>query len=172
MRLQTIVYRAHDPKWAWAADSGAGAAMVGGRFNPVGIPALYTSRTFQTAWLEAQQGFPYKAQPMTLCGYDVDCENILDLTDNGVRSANSVTTGDLDCAWKDLSTRTIEPPSWAMMKRLTAGGVAGIVVQSFAIGATAADVNVIFWKWSDVVPHQVKVIDDAERLPKNMRSWT
>ena len=109
---------------------------------------------------------------MTLCGYDVDCENILDLTDNGVRSANSVTTGDLDCAWKDLSTRTIEPPSWAMMKRLTAGGVAGIVVQSFAIGATSADVNVIFWKWSDVVPHQVKVIDDADRLTKNMRSWT
>jgi RES domain-containing protein len=61
LRLQTIVYRAHDPKWAWAADSGAGAAMVGGRFNPVGIPALYTSRSFQTAWLEAQQGFPYKA---------------------------------------------------------------------------------------------------------------
>jgi RES domain-containing protein len=146
--------------------------MVGGRFNPVGIPALYTSRTFQTAWLEAQQGLPYKAQPMTLCGYDVDCENILDLTDDGVRSANGLTTGDLDCAWKDLSTRKIEPPSWAMMKRLTAGGVAGIVVQSFAIGATAADVNVVFWKWSDGLPHQVKVIDDAERLPKNVSSWT
>jgi RES domain-containing protein len=146
--------------------------MYGGRFNPVGIPALYTSRTFQTAWLEAQQGFPYKAQPMTLCGYDVDCENILDLTGNAVRSANSVTTGDLDCAWKDLSTRTIEPPSRAMMKRLMAGGVAGIIVRSFAIGATAADVNVVFWKWRDALPHQVKVIDDAERLPKNMSSWT
>jgi RES domain-containing protein len=87
------VYRAHDPKWAWAPESGAGAALYGGRFNPVGIDALYTSQTFQTAWLEAQQGLPYKAQPMTLCGYDIDCESILDLTDNAVRTANGVTIG-------------------------------------------------------------------------------
>ncbi len=171
MRLQTIVYRAHDPKWAWAPASGAGAALYGGRFNPVGMPALYTSRSFQTAWLEAQQGFAYKAQPMTLCGYDVDCEDILDLTDEAVRSAHGVTLGDLDCAWKDLSTRRIEPPSWAMMKRLTAAGVAGIIVPSFAIGATEADINVIFWKWSGALPYQVKVVDDGERLPKNMSAW-
>ncbi|WP_245594217.1 MULTISPECIES: RES family NAD+ phosphorylase [Acidiphilium] len=172
MRLQTIVYRAHNPRWAWAPNSGAGAATHGGRFNPVGIKALYTSRTFQTAWLEAQQGFPYKAQPMTLCGYDVDCETILDLTDKDIRAASNVTLDDLGCAWKDLATRKIEPPSWAMMKRLAAGGVAGIIVQSFAIGATASDVNVIFWEWGDVPPCQVKVIDDAGRLPKNMSSWT
>jgi len=171
LRLRTVVYRAHDPKWAWAADSGAGAAAYGGRFNPVGIPALYTSRSFQTAWLEAQQGFPYKAQPMTLCGYDVDCEDILDLTDDGVRTANGVKMGELGCAWKDLSTRKVEPPSWAMMKRLAGGGVAGIIVRSFAIGATDADVNVVFWKWSDALPHRVKVIDDGGRLPKDMSSW-
>jgi RES domain-containing protein len=172
LRLRTEVYRAHDPKWAWAPESGAGAAAYGGRFNPVGVPALYTSRSFQTAWLEAQQGFPYKAQPMTLCGYDVDCEDILDLTDSDVRTENGVAMRDLDCGWKDFATRKIEPPSWAMMRRLTAGGVAGIIVQSFAIGAAEADVNVIFWKWRDVRPHQVRVIDDAGRLPKDMRSWT
>lgn len=167
-----MVYRAHDPQWAWAPDSGAGAALHGGRFNPVGVPALYTSRRFQTAWLEAQQGFAYKAQPLTLCGYDVDCDNILDLTDSIVRSANGVTMGDLDCAWKDFAARRIEPPSWSMMKRLSAGGVAGIIVPSFATGATDADANVIFWNWSAAPPHQVKVIDDAGRLPKTMRSWT
>ena len=59
---------------------------------------------------------------MTLCGYDVDCEDILDLTDEAVRSAHGVRLSDLDCAWKDLSARRIEPPSWAMMKRLTAAG--------------------------------------------------
>ncbi|SIR44762.1 hypothetical protein SAMN05421828_13329 [Acidiphilium rubrum] len=109
---------------------------------------------------------------MTLCGYDVDCETILDLTDKDIRAASNVTLDDLGCAWKDLATRKIEPPSWAMMKRLAAGGVAGIIVQSFAIGATASDVNVIFWEWGDVPPCQVKVIDDAGRLPKNMSSWT
>ncbi len=50
-----------------------------------------------------------------------------------------------------------------MMKRLAS---AGVIVQSFAVGAITSDVNVIFWKWSDTLPHQVKVIDDGERLPK------
>jgi RES domain-containing protein len=137
----------------------------------VGVEALYTSRRLQTAWLEAQQGFPYKAQPMTLCGYDVDCEDILDLTDDGVRAAHQVTLDDLGCAWKDLTTRKIEPPSWAMMRRLEAGGVAGIIVPSFALGATALDVNVIFWTWDVAPPHRVQVIDDAGRLPRDMSSW-
>lgn len=171
MRLRTIVYRAHDPRWAWAPNSGAGAALYGGRFNPVGVEALYTSRRFQTAWLEAQQGFPYKAQPMTLCGYDVDCEDILDLTDGNVRAAHQVTLDDLGCAWKDLAARKIEPPTWAMMRQLEAGGVAGIIVPSFAIGATALDVNVIFWTWDVAPPHRVQVIDDGGRLPRDMSSW-
>jgi RES domain-containing protein len=108
---------------------------------------------------------------MTLCGYDVDCEDILDLTDEAVRSAHGVRLSDLDCAWKDLSARRIEPPSWATMKRLTAAGVAGIIVPSFAIGATGADINAICWKWSGALPYQVKVVDDGEWLPKNISAW-
>jgi hypothetical protein len=59
-----------------------------------------------------------------------------------------------------------------MMKRLAAGGVAGIIVQSFAIGATASDVNVIFYERGDVPPCLVKVIDNAGRLPNDMSFWT
>lgn len=61
MRLTGFVYRAHNPQWAFAPDFGMGAAATGGRFNPVGMPALYTSLRFETAWLEAQQAFPFKA---------------------------------------------------------------------------------------------------------------
>jgi RES domain-containing protein len=32
----------------------------------------------ETAWLEAQQGFAFKAQPLTICAYDVDCADIAD----------------------------------------------------------------------------------------------
>jgi len=35
----------------------------------------------ETAWLEAQQGFAFKPQPLTICAYDVDSDPILDLTD-------------------------------------------------------------------------------------------
>lgn len=73
MRLTGLVYRAHNPRWAFGPDSGQGAAQTGGRFNRPGTPTLYTSLRFETAWLEAQQAFPFKAQPMTLCAYDVDC---------------------------------------------------------------------------------------------------
>jgi RES domain-containing protein len=165
LRLTGFVYRAHNPRWAFAPDSGAGAAAAGGRFNPVGMPALYTSLRFETAWLEAQQAFPFKAQPMTLCAYEVDCEDILDLTDRRILEANEIAPTDLACAWKDLSTRGIRPPSWEMTARLFAAGTAGIIVPGFARGAVAADVNVVFWTWSPDPPHQVRVIDDARRLP-------
>ena len=171
MKLAGLVYRAHNPKWAFAPDSGKGAAVAGGRFNPVGMPALYTALRFETAWLEAQQAFPFKAQPMTLCAYDVDCEDVLDLTDVNTLTEHGITLEDLACPWKDLSTRGIIPPSWQITERLFAANTAGIIVRSFATGAVASDVNVVFWDWAPDPPHQVRVIDDDRRLPRDVSSW-
>lgn len=168
MRLTGFVYRAHNPRWAFAPDSGLGAASTGGRFNPIGMPALYTSRRFETAWLEAQQGFPFKAQPMTLCAYEVDCEDILDLTDPGTLAAHAITPGDLACPWKDLATRGTKPPTWLLAERLITTGTAGVIVPSFAARAGATDINVVFW--APHPPHQVRMIDDDRRLPKDDRS--
>ena len=84
MRLQGTVWRAHNPRWSFAPESGDGAALHGGRFNRIGSPALYTSLRFETAWLEAQQGFAFKVQPLTLCAYAVDCADLADLTDPGL----------------------------------------------------------------------------------------
>lgn len=172
MRLTKTVYRAHNPQWAFAANSGEGAATTGGRFNRTGLPALYTASRFETAWLEAQQAFAFKAQPMTLCAYDVDCDDVLDLTDVATRSTHSISSDDLACPWKDLSTRGKLPPTWALADRLITEGCAGIIVPSFAAGATMADVNVVFWDWTPGRPHQVQVIDDFARLPKTAASWT
>nr|WP_294518225.1 hypothetical protein [uncultured Rhodopila sp.] len=36
------------------------------------MQAFYTARQFETTGIEARQGFPFKAQPMTLCAYEVD----------------------------------------------------------------------------------------------------
>jgi RES domain-containing protein len=172
VRLAGFVYRAHNPRWAFAPDSGQGASVVGGRLNPVGMPALYTALRFETAWLEAQQAFPFKAQPMTLCAYEVDCEDVLDLTDTATLAAHRITPADLACPWKDLSTRGIKPPSWEIAERLSAAGTAGVIVASFAKGAVTTDVNVVFWDWAPDPPHQVRVIDDDRRLPKDASSWS
>jgi RES domain-containing protein len=123
VRLTGFVYRAHNPRWAFAPDSGQGAALTGGRFNPPGTPALYTSLRFETAWLEAQQAFPFKAQPMTLCAYDVDCEDILDLTDAATLAEHAIAMTDLACAWKDLATRGIRPPSWEIAQFVGGKGI-------------------------------------------------
>jgi RES domain-containing protein len=171
VRLTGLVYRAHNPRWAFAPDSGQGAAQTGGRSNRTGRPTLYTSLRFETAWLEAQQAFPFKAQPMTLCAYELDCEDVLDLTDPTTLSAHAIAAPDLACAWKDLSTRGLTPPSWAVAERLIASRIAGGIVPSFASGAGPADRNVVFWTWAANPPHQVRVIDDEHRLPRDARSW-
>ncbi len=135
------------------------------------MPALYTALRMETAWLEAQQAFPFKAQPMTLCAYAVDCEDVADLTDPAVLAARAVDPRDLACAWEDLATRGQIPPSWALARRLSGDGIAAIIAPSFAAGATPADRNVVFWRWADTPPHQVTVIDDDDRLPKDDASW-
>ena len=171
MRLRRTVWRAHHPRWAFAPDSGAGVAAHGGRFNRLGVPALYTSLRFETAWLEAQQGFPFKAQPMTLCGYAVDCEDMADLTDPAVRGTLGVELTDLGCGWAGLVDRGLVPPSWQVADRLMTAGHSGILVRSFASEATEADINAVFWRWAPNPPHQVRVIDPGGNLPKNDLSW-
>lgn len=166
-----MVYRAHNPRWSWVPESGQGAAFRGGRFNRIGKPALYTSLRFETAWLEAQQAFPFKAQPLTICSYEVDCEDVLDLMDPGILQAHGIDLADLACPWEDLYLRGKMPPSWALADRLVAQGIAAVVVPSFAAGATTSDVNVVFWTWSHDLPHQLRVIDDQGRLPRDDKSW-
>lgn len=171
MRFIGRVFRAHNPRWSFAPQSGDGAARHGGRFNPVGTPALYTSLRMETAWLEAQQGFAFKPQPLTVCAYDVDSEPILDLTTQPGADGPDFSPATLACPWEDFADRGETPPSWALARTLIAGGAAGIIVPSFAPGATSQDRNLVFWKWSDRPPSRVAVIDDERRLPISAASW-
>lgn len=171
MRFRGTVFRAHNPRWAFSPLSGNGAARYGGRFNPTGLPALYTSLRMETAWLEAQQGFAFKVQPLTICAYEIDCEDIADLTNPETLAGLGSTLSALSCAWEDIASRGKIPPSWALAKQLIAQDISAVIVPSFAPGAIERDRNLVFYKWSDTLPHQVRVIDDEMRLPKNPGSW-
>ena len=165
------VFRAHHPRWAHAPTSGDRAARFGGRLNRPGRPALYTSLSPTTAWMEAQQGFPFKAQPMTLVAYRVDCAAVIDLTDSGVTAALGIEQATLACPWEDLAARGQVPPTWDLAERLIADGCQGTLVPSFAPGTDPGDLNLVLWTWADAAPCRIAVVDDFARLPRDDGSW-
>ena len=170
-RFADVVFRAHNPRWAYVPTSGEGAARHGGRFNRPGVPALYASLDPTTAWMEAQQGMPFKAQPLTLIGYRLDCERIIDLTAPVVLAALDVTPTQLACPWEDLKSRRLEPPSWEVSDHLMAAAWQGAIVPSFAPGCGPDSRNLVLWDWADEPPCRIQVIDSFGRLPKNGSSW-
>lgn len=164
-------YRAHNPRWAFVPTSGRGAGIHGGRFNPPGLDTLYLSERLETAWLEAQQGLPFKPQPLTICAYEIDSSGMVDLSDEAAREALGVSLDALGCAWEEILDRGHRPPTWALVNILRGNDRSGIRVPSFAPGAGPRDVNLVFWDWSDQPPRMVRVIDDEGRLPTDQTSW-
>jgi RES domain-containing protein len=171
LRFKGEAFRAHDPNWAWSPLSGAGAALKGRRFNWPGLNTLYLSLSFNTVFREVSGGFAHRLTPYVLCSYEVDCE-IADLRNDDGRSVLGVELSDLACAWGDAMIAGREPASWTVVRRLMAEAYAGILVPSFAHGATPDDQNLVLWRWGPDLPHRVMVYDPTGKLPKNQLSWT
>lgn len=157
--------------WSYQPLSGEGAKKHGGRFNRPGKNALYTSLDPTTAWMEAQQSFPFKPQPMTLVAYQVDCPDLVDLTQTKTLQNLNLSRADLACAWEDLATQGQQPSTWTLADKLQDRGFVGIIVPSFAPGCQQENRNLVLWNWSDTLPHRITVIDDLGRLPKSSDSW-
>ena len=71
-RYQGPLYRALNPVYARQPLSGRGARLYGGRFNPKGVPALYTAFDPATALREAKLRFlagerPLRRQIRSMC---------------------------------------------------------------------------------------------------------
>ncbi len=171
MRFVGRCYRAHDPAWSFTPLSGAGAAITGGRFNRKGEPALYLSLDVMTSFGECTQGFTARLLPLTMCEYDIDCEDIADLRDDAARAGHGIARDELSCAWLVFQRSGQQAPSWLAIDRLKASGHAGILVPSFALGATDANVNLVLWIWGPALPHKVDVYDPTGRLPRDQLSW-
>lgn len=171
MRFVGDCYRAHNPQWSFSPLSGDGAKVHGGRFNPRGVPARYLGLTIEGAVIEASQGFATKLEPLTVCLYEVDCEDIVDLTTDEGRSAAEVSLDDMACAWAFDAAEKRKPASWELAQALIARGAAGIVAPSFARGARPGMRNLVLWKWGADLPWRVTVHDPSGRLPRDMLSW-
>jgi RES domain-containing protein len=171
VRLQAVFYRGHDPQWAFSPLSGDGAKAEGGRFNPIGVAALYLGATIDTVIVEMTHGFAHRLEPLTMVSYDVDIKDIVDLRTSAGRRAAGVKLVDIACLWELELAYGREPASWHVANRLRKTA-AGILVPSFARGAREGMHNLVLWKWGPDLPHRVTAHDPSGRLPKNRLSWT
>ncbi|WP_245462250.1 RES domain-containing protein, partial [Mesorhizobium sp. M7A.F.Ca.CA.001.11.2.1] len=127
--------------------------------------------TIMTAIKEANQGFAQRIDPCVFCSYEIDCDDIADLTTEERRGEFSVTLEEMACAWATALSNGERPASWSIYERLQPRNVAGIVVPSFAPGAEMEDRNLVLWNWGPDLPHKVAVFDPSGRLPRDQLSW-
>ena len=159
------LYRALNPVYAREPLSGRGAELYGGRFNPRGLPAIYASLSVMTALREANQ--VGNLQPTTLVSYDAEINGVFDCRDDRALAAEGMDAGALaDSAWRDQMRASGEARTQAFARRLIAGGYHGLLVRSFAPGATADNLNLVLWRWGNSAPARLILIDDENRLSR------
>ena len=159
------LFRSLNPVYAREPLSGRGAEFYGGRFNPKGVPALYTSLNITTALRETNQIGSF--QPTTLVFYDADIRNIYDTRDAAALAAEGVDFKTLaDPTWRDQMKKQGEAHTQTLARTLIARGFHGLLVRSFALGTTKNDLNLVLWRWGDAAPSRLTLIDDEGRLSR------
>ena len=114
----------------------SGSHRTGGRWNPVGTPALYLSADYNTAIAEMHQDI---VRPGTLVAFDVEADAVADLT-----GADPAIAG---CLWRDLhAVQRVTPPAWTLALELIAAGAAGAVVPSAQLRGGR---NLVLWRWHE-----------------------
>lgn len=165
MRHDGKLYRALNPIYAREPLSGRGAELYGGRFNPKGVPALYTSLSVMTALREANQ--VGNLQPTTLVAYEAEIDGIFDCRDDAALSAEGMDAAAIaDTTWRDQIKASGEAKTQAFARRLIGAGYNGLLVRSFAAGSTTEDLNLVLWRWSNAPPARLVLIDDENRLSR------
>lgn len=116
----------------------SGSHVTGGRWNPVGTPALYVAGDYNTAIQEMHQDL---IRPGTLVAYDVEARAIVDLRDGDPAV--------LACEWRRIfKVENGTPPSWALARELIADGAEGALVPSVQ---NRGGVNLVLWRWCNAV---------------------
>ena len=156
------LYRALNPVYAREPLSGRGAELYGGRFNARGTPALYTALDPATALRESSQAG--SLQPTVLVSYRAELGPVFDSRDAGALEARGMSAGALaDPGWRAAMLDGRPVPTQEVARALVSDGFAGLLVRSYAKGATGANLNIVLWRWTDE-GNALAVIDDEDRL--------
>ena len=163
-----VFYRYLTPKWAFVPLSGAGAAAEGGRFNRVGVEALYLSHAPQTALEEYRQGSSL-VPPATLASYVGTIDNIVDLSEGYDPAEWASEWAGWDCPWRKIARIDRKtPPSWLLADKIISDGHKGILFPSLQHpGGT----NLVIFHSNLAGTDRLQVHDPDGRLPKDQSSW-
>lgn len=106
-------------------------------------------------------------QPTTLVSYNAEIERIFDTCDTAALAGEGMDDSALgDQGWRDEMKATGLARTQAFSQRLIAKGFHGLLVQSFAPGASADYMNLILWFWGPQAPSRLTLIDDERRLSR------
>lgn len=156
------LYRALNPVYAREPLSGRGAALHGGRFNARGVLALYTALDPATALREANQ--VGNLQPTILVSYRADLAPVFDTRDAAALDRYGVTPQLLaDPGWRAAMLEGRAVPTQELARRLVKDGFVGLLTRSFAKGTSAANLNLVLWRWAGE-GCALDVVDDEDRL--------
>lgn len=164
--LEAVVYRVHQPKWSFAATSGAGAGTYGGRANRPGINALYLSLAMDTAVAEYRQ-LDALLPPGLIVSYKLSIAKVVDFR-GGYTSAWPALWQDFYCDWRNLHfNQGIEPPSWVIGDQALAAGASGILFNSALTGGA----NLVVYTDALAGADTIAVHDPNNDLPRDQSSW-
>jgi RES domain-containing protein len=164
-----LFYRAFTPQWAHAPESGAGAAVRGGRFNRPGVEARYLASTAEAALIE-YRGESALLPPATIASFLVAANNVVDFTGGFHADAWREIWAEAYCNWKMLAfVEDVEPPSWVIGDLVREAEFPGILYCS------ARDPNmtclVLFPELAAKSGFSAPVHDPDKRLPRDASSW-
>lgn len=158
------LYRALNPVYAREPLSGRGAELFGGRFNSKGTPALYTAVDPAGALREANQ--VGSLQPTILVSYAADLGPIFDTRDGTLLEQYGISERTIaDPGWRSKMLVGQNVPTQDFASSLIANGFAGLLVRSYAKGASSIDFNIVLWRWSGR-DCALSVVDDEDRLSR------
>jgi len=133
------VYRSSTPKYANDADllTGEGSKRIGGRWNPIGVAAVYASLTPETAMAETlahnrYYGIPIAdAMPRTFVAVTTDLRAVLDFRLGTVRQRIRVSLDRvLTVDWRKDVRAGREPITQAIGRAASEIGLEGLIVPS------------------------------------------
>lgn len=163
-----VFHRYLTPRWAFLPTSGAGAAIDGGRFNRLGVEALYLARAPQTALEEYGQGASI-TPPATLAAYKITLAEVADLSSGfDPRDWEDAWRG-WDCPWRKIWRIDGKvPPSWKLADQVIASGGRGILFPSLR---HPGGINLVVFPANLMQDDRVEVHDPDHRLPVDQSSW-